>query len=53
MKGILLTAKPGVVVRYPKGLMICHTLGVAKDQCIWGFVLSDDLTDYTMDDQCR
>ena len=48
---IFQTAKPRIVVHYPKGLLICHTLVVAKDQCIWGCVLNGDLTDYTMDDQ--
>jgi hypothetical protein len=51
--GFLLTAKQGVVFRHSKGLLICRTLGVAKDQCIWGFVLSGDLTNYTMDEQGR
>jgi hypothetical protein len=50
---ILLTAKPEPVVRYPKGVLICNSLAVAKDQCIWGCVLSSDLTDYTMDEQLR
>jgi hypothetical protein len=50
-RGIFPNAKPGLVVRYPKGVLICHILAVAKDQCIWGCVLSGDLTDYAIDEQ--
>jgi hypothetical protein len=53
VREIFLTAKPGVVAPYPKQVRICHTLAVAKDQWIWGCVLSGDLTDYTMDEQPR
>jgi hypothetical protein len=48
---ISLTAKPELVVRYPKGLSICHTLAAGKDPYIWGCVLSGDLTDYRTDEQ--
>jgi hypothetical protein len=48
---IFLTAKPGLPVRYPKGVPTCHTLAVAKDQRIWGCVLGGDLPDYIMDKQ--
>ena len=50
-KEIYLIARLGRVVRHPKGVLICNSLAVAKDQCIWGCVLNGDLTDYTMDDQ--
>src|ERR1700677_259991 len=45
------TAKLGLVVRYPKGLSICHTLAAGKDPYIWGCALSGDLTDYRTDKQ--
>ena len=48
---ISLTAKPGLLVRYSKGLSICHTLAAGKDPYIWGCVLSADLTDYRTDEQ--
>jgi hypothetical protein len=41
------------VVRYPKGVLIDHTLAVAKDQCIRGCVFSSDLKDYTIHEQLR
>jgi hypothetical protein len=48
---ISLTAKPGLLVRYPKGLSICHSLLAGKDPYIWGCVLSGNLTDYRTDEQ--
>lgn len=48
-----LIARPGLAVRNPKGVLIRHTLAVAKNRCIWGCVLNGDLTDYTMDAQLR
>ena len=50
---IFLTARSGLVLRYPKGLLTCHTLAVAKDERIWGRGLSGDLTNYSMDEQLR
>jgi hypothetical protein len=50
---IVLSAKLGPLARYPKGVLICHTLAVTKDECIWGYGPSADLTDYSMGERLR